>query len=63
MKITIEIWQSDFNDEWNCDITSRNNGDDETEYWAVEHFCQLLTIISKRFPKAKFVPLDESLIA
>ena len=60
MKITIEIWQSEFNSEWNCDITSRNCGDDETEHWAVENFCALLNLLSDRFPKAKFIPVDES---
>lgn len=62
MKIIIEIWQSEFNKEWNCDITSRNNGQDEVEHWAVEDFCHLLSLLGERFPKSKFIPLDESAI-
>ena len=55
MKITIEIWQSNFNDEWNCDIQTRNHEQDKKEYWAVDHFCELLSMLSERFPKAKFI--------
>ncbi len=55
MKVTIELWQSSFNEEWNCDISTGENGPDETEYWAVEDFCALLRLISEKFPNAKCV--------
>lgn len=58
MKITINIWQSSFNDEWNCVINSEENGFDETEYWAVDNFCSLLNLIADKFPKAKFSNLN-----
>jgi hypothetical protein len=55
MKITIEIWQSSFNSEWNCNISSAENGLDETEYWAVDDFCALLNLISTKIPHAKYL--------
>lgn len=55
MKVTIEIWQSKFNDEWNCNITTTKDEQPATEYWAVEDFCELLNLIGDRFPKAKII--------
>jgi len=54
MKITIEIWQSEFNGEWNCDIRTGKDPD-ATEYWNVENFCDLINLLGERFPKAKIV--------
>ena len=59
MKITIELWQSSFNGEWNCDISSGENSFEETQHWAVEDFCALLNLISERFPKAKCISKDK----
>lgn len=53
MKVTIEIWQSAFTDEWNCDITTTEEGSTATEYWAVENFCALLNMVSAKIPNAK----------
>jgi len=55
MKITIEIWQSKVNDEWYCDISSSENGFDETEHWSVENFVGLLNMISDKIPHAKCI--------
>ncbi len=55
MKVTIEIWQSSFNSEWNCDITTTTTNSDETEHWAVEDFCALLNLLSEKFPGAQFI--------
>ncbi len=55
MKVTIELWQSSFNDEWNCNVRTEHDGFDETDYWAVEDFCALLRLISEKFPNAKCV--------
>lgn len=55
MKVTIQLWQSQFNDEWNCDISTNENGYDETDSWAVEDFCSLLKLLSKKFPNAKCI--------
>ncbi len=55
MKMTIEIWQSTFNSEWNCDITTSNTSQDETEHWAVEDFCALLNLLGEKFPNAKCI--------
>lgn len=55
MKVTIEIWQSSFNDEWNCDISSSDNGPDETSHWSVENFIGLLNMLSDKIPNAKCV--------
>lgn len=54
MKMKIEIWQSEFNNEWNCDITTTENGYDETKSWSVENFCDILKLCTEHFPKAKF---------
>lgn len=59
MKITIEVWQSQFNDEWNCNITTTKDEEDATEYWAVENFCDLLKMISEKIPTAKCVGKPE----
>lgn len=53
MKVTIEIWESSFNSEWNCDITTRSTHSDETEYWSLENFTDLLKLLGDKFPKAK----------
>lgn len=56
MNVTIEIWQSQFNDEWNCNVTtSEDKNNDETEFWSVEDFCSVLNLISEKFPKAKCI--------
>lgn len=52
MKITIEIWQCKFNDEWNCDITTSEDPEAKN-YWAVENFCELLNLVASKLPKAK----------
>ena len=54
MKLTIEIWQSTFNDEWNCDIKTQKGDKDETEYWAIDNFCNLLNLIDSKITNAKF---------
>jgi hypothetical protein len=53
MKVTIEIWKSAVNDEWNCDITTTKDELTSTEYWAVENFCDLLNMVSAKIPTAK----------
>jgi len=55
VKVTIEIWQSSFNEEWNCDISTNDDGIDATEYWAVDDFAALLQLVSEKFPKAKCI--------
>lgn len=55
MKVEIEIWQSKFNGEWNCNIRTIKENDDSTEYWAVENFCDLLNMICEKIPNAKCV--------
>ena len=54
MKLTIEVYQSTFNDEWNCNIKTSEEPE-TTEYWAVENFCDLLSLIGDKFPKAKII--------
>ncbi len=56
MKVTIEIWQNTFNDEWNCNITTTNGGACETEYWAVQNFVDILALCGKHFHNAKLNP-------
>lgn len=59
MKLTIEIWQNKFNSEWNCDITTITDSQSATEYWAVDDFCALLSLVGEKIPSAKCVSLDK----
>ncbi len=55
MKVTIEIYQSKFNDEWHCDVKTSEGGKDVHEYWAVENFCALLKLLGKIIDSAKLI--------
>lgn len=59
MKITIEIWQSQVNDEWCCDINTSENGLSETEYWSIDNFVALLRMINEKIPNAKCVTKEK----
>lgn len=51
MKITIEIWQSDFNDQWYCDVNLSSKGEpDEKGYFEFDTFSELLESIKDYFP-------------
>lgn len=61
MKVVIEIYQSTFNSEWNCDVTTvSDGGNSETEYWKTSDFCALLYLVGKEFVKAKCIAQDAS---
>jgi len=53
MKITIEIWQNEFNDEWNCCITDTTDQGHNKKSCAIENFCDLLKLVSDKIPNAK----------
>jgi|HubBroStandDraft_5_1064220.scaffolds.fasta_scaffold69074_8 hypothetical protein len=55
MKITIEIWQSKFNEDWYCDISSGEDEGKETQHWSCENFIDLLKMINKKIPNAQCI--------
>ncbi len=60
MKVIIEIYQSKFNDEWDCNIRTQDSDYNETKYWSTDNFCDLLKLLSDVFPKSRCIGADKN---
>jgi hypothetical protein len=59
MKMKIEIWQCQFSNEWNCEITTTENGYDETKSWAVENFGDIFGLSYSDLKKKLFSQVEK----
>lgn len=58
LEVQVKIWQSEFNDQWYCDVYTRQ--DKQTRHWEATDLKGILLELNKMFPTLFIKPSAEA---